>query len=171
MLKVSELKRLKSKSTTDQFLPLPNLMKTYKLKNKVLAYITRQTKAGPELLIFAHRDYPEAGLQVPGGTLDQGEDPLTGVLREVKEEAGLENFFSVKLVGKTNYVATEKQEIHQRHFFQLACEHSGEMTFPHTVTAGEADEGLVFLFRWVLLRDLPDLAADQGAMLAAVIRD
>ncbi|MFT7121413.1 MAG: hypothetical protein ACJAZ9_001591 [Neolewinella sp.] len=28
-------------------------------------------------MAFTHRDYPEAGLQVPGGTLDEGEDPLS----------------------------------------------------------------------------------------------
>jgi 8-oxo-dGTP pyrophosphatase MutT (NUDIX family) len=145
-------------------------MDAYKRKKKVLAYIFRQTKTGPELLIFAHRDYPEAGLQVPGGTLDEGEDPLTGVLREVKEEAGLENFTSVKLLGEAEYVATKKKEIHLRRFFQLTYDETCETTFIHTVTAGKEDEGLVFLYRWIKLLELPELAADQGSMLADIIR-
>lgn len=143
-------------------------MATYTLKNKVLAYITRQTAIGTELLIFAHRDYPEAGLQVPGGTLDDGEDPLAGVLREVKEETGLENFTSIKLLGETEHVATEKQEIHHRFFFQLTYDKACETTFTHTVAAGEADEGLVFLYRWVRLGELPELAGEMGEMIAGI---
>jgi 8-oxo-dGTP pyrophosphatase MutT (NUDIX family) len=145
-------------------------MDTNSHKKKVLAYITRQTKTGPELLIFAHRDYPEAGLQVPGGTLDQGEDPLTGVLREVKEETGLEHFTSVKLLGETEYVATKNKEIHLRRFFYLTYGEACETTFVHTVTAGEEDQGLVFLYQWVPLGELPELAGEQGAMLADIVR-
>ena len=149
---------------------IPFNIDTYKHKKKVLAYITRQTDAGPELLIFTHRDYPEAGLQVPGGTLDDGEDPLVGVLREVKEEAGLEDFTRVILLGETEYVATKKQEIHTRSFFQLTYEEAGETTFVHTVTAGVADKGLVFLYRWVSLMDLSELAGGQGEMVGGIIR-
>jgi 8-oxo-dGTP pyrophosphatase MutT (NUDIX family) len=143
-------------------------MNTYQLKKKVLAYITRHTDAGPELLIFAHRDFPKAGLQVPGGTLDDGEDPLAGVLREVKEEAGLENFASIKLLGETEYVAADKQEIHHRSFFQLTYDTACETTFTHTVTAGEADEGLVFLYRWVRFGELPEVAGEMGEMIARI---
>lgn len=145
-------------------------MDNYKQKNKVLAYITRQTSTGPELLIFAHRDYPEAGLQVPGGTLEEGENPLAGVLREVKEEAGLENFSEVALLGETTYVATEKKEIHTRTFFQLIYDAVCEETFTHTVSAGEEDVGLVFNYRWVKLMEVPELAGEQGEMLGAVVR-
>lgn len=72
-------------------------MDSFKRKNKVLAYIIRDGERGQELLAFTHRDYPEAGLQVPGGTLDEGEGPLSGILREIKEEAGLEKFTEVIL--------------------------------------------------------------------------
>ena len=37
------------------------------VKRKVLAYVTR----GDELLVFRHRDFPEAGLQVPAGTMSK----------------------------------------------------------------------------------------------------
>ncbi|MFK8165226.1 MAG: NUDIX domain-containing protein [Lewinella sp.] len=146
-------------------------METYKLKKKVLAYIIRKTDTGPELLIFAHRDHPEAGLQVPGGTLDDGENPFKGILREVKEEAGLDTFAEVALLGETTYVAREKEEIHLRSFFQLTFSEACDATFVHTVSAGDADKGLVFLYRWVELGELPELAGEQGALLAAVVKD
>jgi len=143
-------------------------METYKIKNKVLAYIIRDSITGPEILAFTHRDFPEAGLQVPGGTLDEGEDPLKGILREVKEESGLETFAKVVLLEKQEYVATEKKEIHLRSFFQLNYEKSIESTFTHIVSAGEEDGGLVFIYRWSKLEELPVLAGDQGAMLSEV---
>lgn len=35
---------------------------------KVYAYITHEER----LLVFKHVDFPEVGIQVPGGTLDAG---------------------------------------------------------------------------------------------------
>ena len=55
-------------------------------RNKVYAYITR----GDHLLVFRHVDFPEAGIQIPGGTLEDGEEPDEAVLREAFEETGLE---------------------------------------------------------------------------------
>lgn len=146
-------------------------METFRCKQKVLAYITRNTPNGLELLVFTHQDYPEAGVQVPGGTLEKEENPVAGVLREVKEEAGLEDFMQVSPIGEAQYVRREKQEIHLRQFFQLTYRNTGESSFVHTVTAGEEDGGLVFLYRWVNLDDLPELAGEQGVFLADHVKD
>lgn len=56
------------------------------LVKKVYAYITR----GEQLLVFNHVDFPEAGIQVPGGTLEPDELPESAVLREALKETGLE---------------------------------------------------------------------------------
>src|SRR3954447_6051365 len=45
---------------------------------KGIAYITH----GEELLVFEEPDFPEAGTQVPGGTLESQELPAAGVMRE-----------------------------------------------------------------------------------------
>jgi hypothetical protein len=45
------------------------------MKLKVLAYITRNSSR--EVLVFDHRDKPQAGVQVPAGTVDEGEDIIT----------------------------------------------------------------------------------------------
>ena len=42
---------------------------------KVLAYVTRLRNGDVELLVFDHRDAPEAGIQVPAGTIEPGESP------------------------------------------------------------------------------------------------
>jgi len=48
---------------------------------KVLAYVTW----GDKLLVFSHPDFPEAGIQVPAGTIEPGEEPEAAVLREAFE--------------------------------------------------------------------------------------
>jgi 8-oxo-dGTP pyrophosphatase MutT (NUDIX family) len=53
---------------------------------KVTAFITRQTKDGHQLLLL---DHPNAGIQIPAGTVEAGETPDQAVLREVSEETGL----------------------------------------------------------------------------------
>lgn len=44
------------------------------------------------LLLRRHPDDEESGgvWEIPGGRLEQGEDPFTGLRREVREEAGIE---------------------------------------------------------------------------------
>ncbi len=49
----------------------------------------RERAAGLELLVLEHAEQPEAGLQVPGGTVARAEPPLAAVAREVLEENGL----------------------------------------------------------------------------------
>jgi 8-oxo-dGTP pyrophosphatase MutT (NUDIX family) len=53
---------------------------------RVVAYVTR----GDQLLVFEHRDLPEAGTQVPAGRLDLGELLEEGLARELVEEVGIE---------------------------------------------------------------------------------
>ncbi len=65
--------------------------------DKVTAFILRPAKGRKvEVLIFRH---PNAGLQVPAGTVEPGEAPETAVLREVQEETGLTEIRLVKKLG------------------------------------------------------------------------
>ena len=52
---------------------------------KVTAFITRND--GQDLLLIQH---PHAGIQLPAGTVEEGESPERAVLREAHEETGLE---------------------------------------------------------------------------------
>ena len=54
---------------------------------KITAFITRETKDGPGLLLFTH---PCASNQLPAGTVEEGDAPEAAVLREAFEETGLE---------------------------------------------------------------------------------
>jgi hypothetical protein len=66
--------------------------------SKVYAYTTNQGR----LLVFNHPLSPEAGVQVPGGTVKPGEDSAA-VLREAWEETGLSGLEIVTFLGGTEY--------------------------------------------------------------------
>ncbi len=121
-----------------------------KSKIKVLAYITRTKNSKKEVLVFTHRDFPEAGLQVVGGTVDPGEDLIGALLREIKEEAGLKFAPSdiKKKLGETSYQRRDIPEINHRHYFEIHTLNLPDI-WAHTVHSSGADNGLVFDFFWM----------------------
>ena len=59
------------------------------IKRKVLAYITKDDHDERKILVFEHKDHPEAGLQVPGGTIEEDESLIDALFREIEEETGI----------------------------------------------------------------------------------
>lgn len=70
--------------------------------------------------MFRHTDfsYEEVGIQVPAGTLKDGEEPEAGAMRELTEETGYGCFRIVRLLGTATYnkLPTSAQ-LHERHYF------------------------------------------------------
>ena len=54
---------------------------------KVTAFIVQERNGVRELLVFKH---PTAGIQIPAGTVEEGEDLETAIKREAYEETGLQ---------------------------------------------------------------------------------
>jgi 8-oxo-dGTP pyrophosphatase MutT (NUDIX family) len=85
-------------------------------KQKVVVYVVWDGK----LLVFRHTDfsYEEVGIQVPAGTLKDGEEPEAGALRELREETGYDCFRIVRFLGVATYnkLPTSPQ-LHERHYF------------------------------------------------------
>lgn len=100
-----------------------------RLIKKVYAYITR----GEQLLVFNHVDFPEAGIQVPGGTLEPEELPESAVLREAEEETGLEGFQLAAYLGCDEIEFPDRipGERHQRHFYNLLCPKDAPENWQH----------------------------------------
>ena len=69
---------------------------------KVTAFIIRERSGAKELLVFKH---PTAGVQIPAGTVEKGEDVETAVKRETYEETGLQ------LVEIENYLGCFENEL------------------------------------------------------------
>lgn len=116
---------------------------------KVLAYITRESPHGKELLVFRHQHHPEAGVQVPGGTVEDGEDLIAGLWREVEEETGLVHLKLIGQIAKAPFYADWRAEWQERNVFHLEAPSNSSDTWVHVVKAGVEDKGLSFEFFWV----------------------
>ncbi|PFN28423.1 NUDIX hydrolase [Bacillus cereus] len=134
-------------------------------KKKVHAYITREKEGIMQLLVFKHRDIPEAGVQVPGGTVDEGETLEAAVLREIQEESGLRHLCIERLLADYIIHVKEKKEYQKRHFFHVTLPTDVKDTWQHIVSAGEEDQGLVFCYEWLDIAKCPELAGKQGEFL------
>ena len=69
---------------------------------KVTAFIVREKGGLKEILVFKH---PTAGVQIPAGTVERGEDIETAVRREAHEETGLQ------FVEIENYLGCMENEL------------------------------------------------------------
>jgi ADP-ribose pyrophosphatase YjhB (NUDIX family) len=63
------------------------------IAHKVTALIVREAPAGRQVLLFRH---PSAGVQVPAGTVEEGEDLEAAALREGQEESGVRDLRVVR---------------------------------------------------------------------------
>lgn len=86
-------------------------MRLLKPVEKVIAYITREKYGRLELLVFEHEDFPTAGIQVPAGTVDPGEDVSSALLREVLEESGLRLSNAGKHLGRFEWIREDRGEL------------------------------------------------------------
>jgi 8-oxo-dGTP diphosphatase len=139
---------------------------------KVIAYITRDSDAsGRELLVFEHRDYPDAGVQVPAGTVKPGELPEVAVMREVAEETGIADCRLLAKLGVYDWFNPSTDQVNERHVFHLAAPAGTEGSWTWVETDGGRVpelEGYVFQLRWVGLDEPLELAGDQGDYLGAI---
>ena len=134
-------------------------------KKKVHAYVTREKEGAMQLLVFKHRDTPEAGIQVPGGTVDEGETLEAAILREVQEESGLRHLCIERFLADYIIHVKEKKEYQKCHFFHVTLLTDVKDSWEHIVSAGEEDEGLVFCYEWIDIAKYPELAGKQGEFL------
>jgi 8-oxo-dGTP pyrophosphatase MutT (NUDIX family) len=138
------------------------------LRHKVVIYLTQ----GNRLLIFRHTKHPEAGIQVPAGTVMPGEDPDAAAIRETCEETGLDAS-ELKLCGMLGadlrtVQGPQSSEVIRRYFFHLEFTGSSPQTWIHH--ENDPSDGtpgpIEFEFTWIQFPDdVPLLAGNQGAML------
>jgi 8-oxo-dGTP diphosphatase len=117
------------------------------VRQRVLAYVTRERDGRTELLVFDHRDEPDSGTQVPAGRLDPGETLEEGLLRELHEEAGLDRVRIVRELPILGEWAEGSR--YENHAFEVQVEGETPDTFEHVVHGDGDDAGLVFAYRWV----------------------
>ena len=124
--------------------------------------------------MFSHPDAPEAGIQVPAGTMRPEESPAEAALREAYEETGLPDLELAAFLGEQLRDMTEfgRDEMHHRHFFHVRCLGEPPAVWRHyerDPDDGGPEPPLFELF-WARLPDgVPDLIADHGIMLPALL--
>jgi 8-oxo-dGTP diphosphatase len=142
-----------------------------KVVRKAFAYVT----SGSRLLLFTHPLSPQAGIQVPAGTMEPGERPADAALREAIEETGLLSLRVERFIGRQIFDARTvgREEYNDRWFFHIVCE--GDV--PERWTHGEfnASDGSVgpipFDFFWADLNsELPALIADHDRFIPELRR-
>lgn len=131
------------------------------MKHKVLAYITRERADHRDLLVFTHRDYPEAGVQVPAGTVEPAEAIEAALFREVREESGLTNLQLARKLAE--HEETEWGQI--RHVFHLMAPNGTPDRWTHVVHGKGEDAGMVFEYGWIDLSHRVELAGAQHKWL------
>ncbi|MGG4547593.1 NUDIX domain-containing protein [Rossellomorea marisflavi] len=135
---------------------------------KAYGYITRNHDGRPQVLVFQHLIL-EAGVQIPKGTVQDGEDPEAAVVREMIEETGLTEW------GKPEFLADDRWRaddgsIHHRHFYRLDQGDAPDQ-WQHEPSGGGEEEGLQFTLFWISSPgDIP-LARGHGDYLHHVLEE
>ncbi len=143
---------------------------TLRIVEKVVAYVTRDSC----FLVFRHVDF-DAGIQVPAGTLEPGESPCDGVLREAQEETGLDGLAVRRFLGTRDYDMSSHglAELHRRYYFHVECRGDAPSVWRHFEShpSGCPSKRIEFELYWVRLPDqVPELAGSQGDFLGELDR-
>lgn len=132
---------------------------------KVIAYIVKDGR----IVVVRHADleWDEAGLQVPAGTVRLGELPEQAVIREAREETGLDGLHVVQYLGTGEYdMRPYADAIHARHYFHLSTDSEN---LPERWDAYEDNDGvgepIRFELYWVAVGKAHVIGAGQGAFL------
>lgn len=95
------------------------------------------------LLVFEHRDHPEAGTQVPAGGVDQEEGLVEAAIREVREETGVQLIAVPTLLGTHEHLDGLGHPA-LSHFFRVDAPDGLPRAWPHVVSGHGGDASLVF---------------------------
>jgi 8-oxo-dGTP diphosphatase len=136
-------------------------------RETAIGYVTQ----GNKLLVFRHTQFPEAGIQVPGGTVEPGESPRDAVLREVHEETGLTEIEVCAFLGECDLDLSPygRDLVEKRHFFHLEFRGEAHETWLHYEQhpSDGSPAPIESEFYWVTLPEgIPELSGGQGEFLS-----
>jgi 8-oxo-dGTP pyrophosphatase MutT (NUDIX family) len=116
---------------------------------KVLIYATWRDR----LLVFDEPDFPDVLWQVPGGTVETGEDIAEAALREFCEETGLAPSAPLTPLAVHDYRFSLKIggiAWHRRHYFHVELkDHHPETWLHQELTPFGGGDPIQFRFFWI----------------------
>ncbi|MFD0711798.1 NUDIX domain-containing protein [Paenibacillus sp. GCM10027626] len=130
---------------------------------KVTAYITRLNNKKQQLLVFKEKGFEHLGLQVPGGTVEENEDLLRAIQREVKEETGISNVSNIILLGEYSYYSEKLKSNVKRYYYQMNATCPDQFT--HIVQSNDEDNGWIYDYFWFDIDENPTLFSYLGIHL------
>lgn len=139
-----------------------------KTRHRAYAYVTH----GGRLLLFTHPRSPEAGIQVPAGTIQPGEEPSAAALREAHEESGLSALRLIRFLGQDTRDMRDcgTEELQYRWFYHIACDEVPPEKWTHGEFDGNGKLLFPFDFFWAQLPDgVPKLVANYDDMIPRLI--
>lgn len=120
------------------------VIKIARMIEKAYAYIIRVRDDEPELLVF-EQDDENAGVQIPGGTVEPMETIQNAAQREVYEETGLK-LPELTLLGSFEL---HYDELYRISFFVAVVDHSIRNEWTHKVRGKDEDAGMRFHYHWL----------------------
>ncbi|GAA0571976.1 hypothetical protein GCM10010172_65630 [Paractinoplanes ferrugineus] len=137
-----------------------------KVVPKVVAFVLH----GDEIAVF-RQDDEDSGLQVPAGTLRDGEEPAAGALREAVEETGLNGLEVTAFLGRYQFdISPIREEIQDRFVFQLSVPLGQEREWINYEMHDGERPPTRLRFSWLPLGhpELSELVVGQGTFLNLV---
>jgi 8-oxo-dGTP pyrophosphatase MutT (NUDIX family) len=117
---------------------------------KVTAYITRFKGGQKQLLTMIELGQESFGLQVPGGTVVEGESLEEALLREIYEESELENVRIIKYLGEHKYDLIKLNQVISitRYYYHVSTECDRD-DYTVTVRSNDEDNGWMYHYKWL----------------------
>lgn len=128
---------------------------------KAFGYITRQYEERLQVLVF-EQNTVGAGIQIPKGTVEEGETPLEAVMREMVEETGLTNLIVQGLIAQ-DYAEHYSGALQKRYFYHLTSDEPRQQ-WQHNPT-GLNESNLQFTLYWMDEEHAVKLASGHGDYL------
>ena len=139
-----------------------------KEKKKVMVYVVKNGS----LLVFRHVDfsYEEVGIQVPAGSIKEGEEAEAAALRELQEETGYSGFKILSFLGTAKYDRSpEIPEVHERYFFLAEPIEELPERWPSQEDHDGKGPPTHFECFWIPVARGHVLQAGQGALLGKIV--
>ena len=139
-------------------------------RRRVFLYITRPGR----LLIMRHVDFPDLLPEVPGGTIEQGERPVTAASREAHEETGLSNLGVPRRLGscliRTPHPSRPRPL--DAWFYRIAAGKDVPERWRHVERfAHDGTREVRFNLSWLALADAPKVLSEDDLLMFDKIAD